>query len=103
MTLSGGERQRIGIARALLKNAPILVLDEPTASLDADNEALVMDAIEHLMAGRSVLLIAHRLSTLRRADRIAVLDRGRLVELGTHEDLLRAGGLYRRLWKASDA
>jgi ATP-binding cassette subfamily B protein/subfamily B ATP-binding cassette protein MsbA len=96
-TLSGGERQRLAIARALLKDAPILVLDEPTAALDAQTEALLLQALERLMAGRTTLIIAHRLSTIRRADRIAVLDGGALAELGTHAQLLAAGGLYATL------
>jgi ATP-binding cassette subfamily B protein/subfamily B ATP-binding cassette protein MsbA len=96
-TLSGGERQRIAIARALLRDAPILILDEPTSALDAATEASILEALERLMAGRTTFIIAHRLSTVRRADAIAVLDRGRLVELGSHEALLAAGGIYRRL------
>ncbi len=95
--LSGGERQRLSIARAFLKDAPILVLDEATAALDAASEALVQAALEQLMANRTVLVIAHRLSTVRRADLIVVLDQGALVETGTHEALYRQGGLYRRL------
>jgi subfamily B ATP-binding cassette protein MsbA len=97
VTLSGGERQRVSIARAFLKDAPILVLDEATASLDAASEALIQAALDRLMANRTVLVVAHRLATVRRADRIVVLDRGRIVEEGTHETLYRAGGLYRRL------
>jgi ATP-binding cassette subfamily B protein/subfamily B ATP-binding cassette protein MsbA len=93
-TLSGGERQRISIARALLKNAPILILDEPTSALDASAEAAVLGAIERLRAGRTTLVVAHRLSTARNADRIVVLDRGRIVEAGTHRDLFAARGFY---------
>jgi ATP-binding cassette subfamily B protein/subfamily B ATP-binding cassette protein MsbA len=95
-TLSGGERQRIAIARAFLKDAPVLILDEPTSSLDARTEATLMEAFGRLMEGRTTLIIAHRLSTVRHADRIAVLDQGRLVELGSHEELLGIEGIYRR-------
>ncbi|MGZ6971370.1 MAG: ABC transporter ATP-binding protein, partial [Thermoanaerobaculia bacterium] len=94
---SGGQRQRLAIARALLKDAPILVLDEATSALDAESERAVQEALERLMAGRTVLVIAHRLSTVRRADQLVVLDAGRIVERGRHADLLAAGGLYRRL------
>jgi ABC-type multidrug transport system fused ATPase/permease subunit len=95
--LSGGERQRLTIARAFLKNAPILILDEPTAALDAGSEELIFDAVEHLRRGRTTLVIAHRLSTVRSADRILVLDRGRLVAQGTHRALLEVNPLYQRL------
>jgi ATP-binding cassette subfamily B protein/subfamily B ATP-binding cassette protein MsbA len=92
--LSGGERQRLSIARALLKNAPILILDEPTSALDAETESAIMEALDRLMEGRTTFVIAHRLSTVRRADRILVLDRGRLVETGTHDQLLVHAGRY---------
>lgn len=95
--LSGGQKQRLAIARALFKDAPILILDEATSQLDSESEALVASALTNLMEGRTTLVIAHRLSTVRRADRILVLDRGRLVESGTHAELLTRNGLYRRL------
>ena len=87
------------MARALLKNAPILILDEATASLDSESEGLVQDAIDRLMRGRTVLVIAHRLATIREADAIAVMVGGRIVELGTHEELLRKGGEYAKLYR----
>ena len=96
-TLSGGQRQRIAIARALLKDAPVLILDEPTSALDGQTEALLLSALERLMAGRTTFIIAHRLSTIRQANQIAVLDRGQVVEIGTHQELQRIGGLYQRL------
>ena len=98
-TLSGGERQRISIARALLKDAPILILDEPTSALDAETESGFLNALDRLKAGRTTFIIAHRLSTARRADRIVVLERGRVVETGTHAQLLQAGGVYARLYR----
>jgi ATP-binding cassette, subfamily B, bacterial MsbA len=97
--LSGGQRQRLAIARALLKDAPILILDEATSELDSESEMLVQDALDNLMKGRTVFVIAHRLSTIRRADMIAVLDNGSIQELGSHEQLLARGGIYSRLYE----
>jgi ABC-type multidrug transport system fused ATPase/permease subunit len=97
--LSGGERQRVAIARAFLKDAPLLILDEPTSSVDSQTEAAIIDALDRLMVGRTTFIIAHRLSTTRRADLVIVLDRGRVVERGTPAELVRAGGLYARLYK----
>lgn len=96
--LSGGERQRIAIARALLKNAPILILDEATSALDSESEALVQSALHNLISGRTVLVIAHRLSTVRRADRIVVLENGTIADIGAHEELMKKLGTYRRLY-----
>jgi len=95
--LSGGQRQRVAIARAILKDPPILLLDEATSSLDNESEALVQDALDRLKVGRTTIIVAHRLSTIRAADRIAVLDDGWLVELGTQDELLATPGLYARL------
>lgn len=97
--LSGGQRQRLSLARALLKDAPILILDEATSSLDTESERLVQQAIDRLMAGRTVVVIAHRLSTIRHADRIVVLDDGGVIQMGTHGELLKQGGLYAELYR----
>jgi len=96
--LSGGQRQRIAIARVLLKDAPILVLDEATSALDSEVEAAIQDNLDELMTGKTVIAIAHRLSTIARMDRLVVMDQGRIVETGTHAELIEAGGLYARLW-----
>lgn len=96
--LSGGQRQRIALARAFLKDAPILVLDEATSALDSEVEAAIQDALHRIMAGKTVLAIAHRLSTIAEMDRIVVMDEGRIVEQGSHAELLALNGLYTRYW-----
>src|SRR5205085_4513569 len=99
VTLSGGQRQRVAIARAILRDAPILLLDEATSALDAESETLVQMALERLMQGRTTIVIAHRLATVLKADRILVMDGGRIVEEGTHQSLVAKGGIYARLAK----
>jgi len=96
--LSGGQRQRVAIARAILKNAPILILDEATSSLDSESEASIQEALLTLLKGRTALVIAHRLSTVRRMDELIIMDRGEIVERGSHEALLTVGGIYAGLW-----
>ena len=102
-TLSGGQRQRIGIARAVVRNSPILILDEPTAALDTESEQLVMEALERLMQGRTVITIAHRLSTIRDADQIIVLKAGVVAEQGTHDELVAKDGVYAELYRIQAA
>lgn len=99
LTLSGGQRQRLGIARAIIRNSPILILDEPTAALDTDSEKLVMEALERLMKGRTVITIAHRLSTIRDADKILVLKGGKIAENGNHDELMKVNGIYAELYR----
>jgi ABC-type multidrug transport system fused ATPase/permease subunit len=97
--LSGGERQRVAIARAILKNAPILILDEATSSLDSHSESLIQDALDKLMASKTTIVIAHRLSTIRKMDRIVVLEKGLIIEEGSHDELLeKSSSLYAKLW-----
>jgi len=97
--LSGGQRQRLAIARAMLKDAPVLILDEATAALDNESERLVQEALQKLMPDRTTLVIAHRLSTIEHADQVLVMDQGRIVERGTHHELLALGGLYEHLYR----
>jgi len=97
--LSGGQRQRIALARVVLKDAPILVLDEATSSLDSEVELAIQEQLLELMEGKTVIAIAHRLSTIARMDRLVVLEQGRIAESGTHDELLRLGGLYEKLWR----
>ena len=99
LRLSGGQRQRLSIARAILRNPPVLILDEATSSLDTASEMMIQSALEKLMESRTTVVIAHRLSTVRKADRIVVMDKGRIAETGTHEELLDKEGLYRELYQ----
>lgn len=97
--LSGGQRQRIAIARVMLKNAPILLLDEATSALDSEVEHAITDSLNEMMAGKTVIAIAHRLSTIAALDRLVVMDQGRIIEQGSHQELLAKGGVYARLWQ----
>jgi len=97
--LSGGQRQRLAIARVFLKDPAVVILDEATSSLDSESERLVEEAMEHLLQGRSTLIIAHRLSTVQRADRVVVIERGRIIEEGSHANLLARDGVYSRLFR----
>jgi ATP-binding cassette, subfamily B, multidrug efflux pump len=101
--LSGGQRQRIAIARVLLKDAPILILDEATSALDSTVESAIQEQLFNLMAGKTVIAIAHRLSTIAAMDRLVILDEGRIVETGTHRELLNRGGVYAALWARQSA